>query len=499
MDTSLRERHGIVALLERIREDGVSLQDLEEIGVTLRQSGRRALRPLMRELWRESDGELISRYTYLLDFFETDAWLDQLIQIALKRRDLGPDGKAALSTCLKGYGVDTQSPQLSLALDWGSPTAAGPQQWGGGGDEGIVSYLDDFLSYPLDVQLVVLRELPNGGAAQSARMLEALLWHQEERIVAGALDALGRLRDPAAAGVLARYLEEAPSQRRQQTEKSLRRLAFLGVPAPEETPLFPFHAGYASAPDGDGYRSLFVSRYQGDGRLTALYLQVHERRGLLAAWGGEGLTLDAFEAELEGFSCQEELHEVGADHVVELVRNALYRSGELAYLPADFYLRRSMFRGRELAPLPFAPSFDDLPERCLTFQEGEKAAEDLLADPLFAGWFMAEERVTELAREFREGGDREEVLARFCAELFTPNLDLIRERLLTCADLMCRLGRDPRLVEKAVALARSLTNYRLPHHLHPFLRLFALESLEVARGSLERGRGARPEEAGERW
>ena len=38
-----------------------------------------------------------------------------------------------------------------------------------------------------------------------------------------------------------------------------------------------------------------------------------------------------------------------------------------------------------------------------------------------------------------------------------------------------------------VALAQSLRDYRLPHHLHPFLRGFAMESMEIAREALAHG------------
>jgi hypothetical protein len=499
IDTSLGERHGILELLGRLRSDGITLHEMEEIGHKFRLAGRRALRPLVRELWRESSGELISKYAYILDFFETQSWLAQLIQIAVKRRDLGDDGKAALLVALEGYGVDVHAPPLKgVFAGIGVPlrqAALGSLRLG---EEGIVTFLDEFLAHPVDVQKLVIGELGDGGDPQGARMLEAMLWHDDRKIAQAAVAALGRIRDPLAAGILTRFLEEGESSLHGEAERSLRRLAFLGVAAPNPAAALPFHAGYATAPDGDGYRSLLVSRWVDGGRLAALYMQVHERRGLLAAWGDGSLTPDGFEVELEGFSAQDELHEVSPDYVLALLRDALHWSRDLCYLPADFYLRRGMFAGQELTPAPYRPEFPEYPkEPALSYREGEDITRRLFEDPFFAGWFMAGQRVYDFAEEYRCGEDLEPILERFCAELLTPELELIRERLLASADLMRRSGRGSSFVGRVVALARSLEGYRLPHHLHPFLRGFAMESLEIARDALAQGEDGCPQAAEE--
>ena len=486
IDTSLSERHGILELLGRLRGEGVTLHEMEEIGLKFQKAGRRALRPLVRELWRESSGDLISKYAYILDFFETQSWLDQLIEMAVKRRDLGDDGKAALLIVLEGYGVDVNVPPLKGIF--ADPSATLRRATQGAlqlGEEGIVTFLDEFLACPGDIQTVVIRELGEGGEPQGARMLEAMLWHEESEIAKAALAALGKIRDPLAASILTRFLAEGGPELQLEAERALRRLSFLGVSTPPPAPALPFHAGYATAPDGDGYRSLLVSRWVEEGRLCALYMQVHERRGLLAAWGGASLTTEQFETELEAFSAQDELHEVTPGYVLELLRDALHWSRELCYLPADYYLRRGMFAGEDLTPAPHCPEFSK--QAMLSYPEGEEVSRNLFADPFFAGWFMAQQRVYDYAEEYRRGEDLEQILARFCAELLTPELDLIRARLLSSADLMRRCGRDSAFVGRVVALAQSLSDYRLPHHLHPFLRGFAMESMEIAREALLHG------------
>lgn len=490
IDHSFQERRDILDLLGRLKGDGISIQEMERIGHTFQQAGRRALRPLVRELWRENSGELISKYAYILDFFETADWLDQLIQIALKRKDLGADGKAALMVALEGYGVDVHSPPFKQQQPSGTGNTLGQALQGAIrlGEEGMVTFLDDFLSYPPEVQQIVIRELSHSADPLGARMLEALLWHDDRAIVQSALHALGRIRDPLAAGVLQDFIEECDPELSGQAQRCLRRLCFLGVNPPAPRRLLPFHAAYATAPDGDGYRSLLLSRWVDQGSVSVLYLQVHERRGVLAAWGAGALTLEAFMSELEGFRMQDDLHQVAPEYLLDLVRDALYWSRELCYLPADFYMRRGIFAGERMVPAPFAPTLTGLPQRrALSFQEGEQASRDLFADPFFSGWFMASQRVYDLAEEHKSGEHAEQVLERFCNELLAPELEVIRERLLINADLMLRCGRTKADVARVVALAKSLADNPLPHHLHPFLRFFALESMEIARESLERG------------
>ena len=91
-------------------EEAITIAEMEEIGTTLQKSGRRALSPLVRRLWREKKGDVISRYAYLLDFFEDDSWLDELIRMAVRRRDLEEEGKTAILGALEGCGVDVTAP-----------------------------------------------------------------------------------------------------------------------------------------------------------------------------------------------------------------------------------------------------------------------------------------------------------------------------------------------------------------------------------------------------
>src|SRR5512145_1206896 len=96
IDNSLKERHDIIHLLKQVEREDVTFDEMDSIGRSLKQSGKRGLAPLLRRIWQEKDGELISRFAYLLDFFDNEPWLDQLIQIALRRTDLDSTAKSAL-------------------------------------------------------------------------------------------------------------------------------------------------------------------------------------------------------------------------------------------------------------------------------------------------------------------------------------------------------------------------------------------------------------------
>ena len=126
IDTSLRERRRIMRLLDFLTRDDLSTDQMERIGRRLQKAGRRALGPLVRKLWREKSGTAIYRYTCMLDFFDDRQWLDQLVQITLRRTDLDEQGRMALLDALHDYGVDVTAPPLArLAPPEGDGRRAG--------------------------------------------------------------------------------------------------------------------------------------------------------------------------------------------------------------------------------------------------------------------------------------------------------------------------------------------------------------------------------------
>lgn len=512
IDTSLTERRGIVHLLERLKQEGITVAEMEEIGTKLGKSGKRALSPLVRRLWREKSGDLITRYTYLLDFFDDEAWIDQLIQIAIRRRDLEDEGKAALMAALVEYGVDVSLPPLATLLSsGGAPLRTMLPRLLDQGDEGLVCFMEDLFFCPPETRLEMIRQLPLLAEPRVLTILEVLLGVDDPEIREETITALGRVRDRSAAVLLHGLLDHPDRTVRESAARSLRRLSFLGIdtsPPSPPRPLPPFYAAYAGPFDGNGFRTVWIARTAQDGKLFALYLQLHETDGVRAVWGSGAVTGDELAAYLAESSGEEGVVEVTPGYALALVRDAVFRNGENGtLLPPEFYVWRRLFAAEEIAPAPYSPVFRGYdPEGLAVSARHIAGTASLLDDDYFAGWVLANGRVCDYAEEWIEleksagprlGKGLESILERFCAELMVPETDRIARRLLLTADMMQRTGRDREQVELSLAAAMSLASPRFRSRHHPFLKRLALESMDLAREALAEGYDLRDYDEGD--
>lgn len=494
IDTSLKERRAILHQLELLQQETITVEQLEEIGAAMQKSGDRALSPLMRKLWRESNSSLISRYAYLLDFFDEEGWLSQFVQIALQRHDLSGEGKAVLLAALKGHGLDVTTPPFARLLRESGTTVDvmvnGLLEMG---EEGFLLFMEDFLFHSREVQLEMVRELGSMPDSRILGLLEILLWFDDEEVVLETVATIGRIREPEAAFLLAGFLPYATVAYQETIQKNLRRLSFLGIHPPPLDEAYedpPFHAACAAPLDSSGCRSLWISRWRSNKTVAWLYLQLNEHEGVKGAWGCSTAPESDTDKHLREVSDEEGLVPVPVEYVFRLVRDAISRSSMGgASLPAEFHvLRPHLFRGQDMAPLPYLPAV-------AVAVQGNTAGtmsgtESLLDDDFFAGWFLATPRVYDFAEELtaRKPAKRfpEDVVARFCRELIDPDLDRIRERLLLIADLMSQAKREEPIIRLTLAAAATLPPPGRCH-LHPFLRRFARESLEIARDALAEG------------
>lgn len=504
IDNSLKERHGILRLLERLKSDNITIDELEEIGAKLQKAGNRALSPLVRQLWRERNGDLISKYAYLLDFFEDDIWLDQLVLITLRRKDLEDEGKAALLAALEGYGVDvTLPPFAGLMADAGGPLQLTLPKLLDKGEEGVICFVEDFLFAAPERRLALVNELSRVPDRRVVSLLEVLQRIGDPSITAAAVGALGRIRDARAVELL-KDLQDSPDEAvRGLAGKSLRRLAFTGMETGGDrrlaSPPLPFYATCASPVDGAGYRTLWFCRWKAADQLASLSLQIHETRGMKAAWGSSQLDREEVEKELAAVRFEDGGVVIPPDYALRLLGDAIYRSRKQgAFLPAEFIVRGEMFQAGEVMPAFYTADFKgyDLPGAAILSRMTARSAA-LLDDDYFSGWFMAGARVYDFAEEWidLEKGmngaglvsGMESLVERFCRELLVPEMESIRARLLMNADLMRCAGRDRELVEQTLSVALTLGNSGVPHHKHPFLKRFALESMDMAREALAEG------------
>ncbi len=501
VDKSLKERHGIIRLLESLKKEDITVGEIEDIGAKLQKSGRRALSPLVRRLWREKNGDLISKYAYLLDFFEEDNWLEQLIRMTLQRKDLEEEGKAALLAALEGYGVDVTAPPFAGFLHELGERLTLPKLLDKG-DEGLVWFMEEFLQQSTEVQLGIVRVLPTVAAPELVSLLEVLLGFDDRVIIGEALLALGKVRTAEALAALRGFLQEQPAQELQKlAERSIKRLRFLGVgPAVSlAAPALPFHAAYLGLVDGAGNRSLLISRQTADDGLALLMLQINDAYGLCDAYGYRNLRRDQYEKLFDEVEAEERLLEIGTEYAILLIKDALYQSSkQMAPLPAQFYVGRGIFRGIDLAPEPYFPVFGgcDL-ESIAASQRLVAESALLLDDEYFEGWFLMNSRVCDFAEELQaletqveplgRANAREALLEKFCLELVTPKSEKIARRLLLTADFLRITGREPLLVERTLAAALSIAQSWKSHQLHPFLRRLALESIDLAGEALAEG------------
>ena len=512
IDRSFTERLGVLQLLERLKKDTITYAEMDDIGYQLRKAGRSAVQPLLRKLWREKNGTLISKYTYLLEFLDDHYWFDQIIQIALKRKDLELEGKSAILATLEDCGVDVTVPPFSTLLSCSmGPVCESFPLLMGKGDDGLLWLLEDFSAMSLETKRSFLKELSRLSDPRVADFLRLLLWHDEPEVVAAVVDAVGRIGLPWAAALLEEFRREAPELLQPKLTRNLRRLSFMGIRAesiPAAVTKPPFLSACAGPLDGNGYRYLWLARRREDGRIDSVEFQLHDQSGVKGVWGESGESREGYEERVAQRCAEELIEQISPDYGLQLLRDALYRSREEGYqLPPEFLLRRRMFAPKELEPQAYEPPLSSwsvtVTPRLLALSP------QLFEDEFFAVWSIANSRAYEAAEawvrlEESSSGEQlseglESLVAGFCQEEFQPRLAEISRRLFLNADYLARIGVDGELVKVTLAAGESIAQFSLPCHLHPFLRRYAMESMIAAREAMTEGYDIRNHPEDDEW
>jgi hypothetical protein len=503
IDKSLTERHNIINLLESLKREDITLEEMERIGVKLQKAGKRALSPLIRRLWREENSDHISRYVFLLDFFEDDVWIDHIIRIALKRSDLEEDGRAALLAVLEDYGIDLSAPPFSRVLaEMNGPLETVLPKLLERGEEGLIRFIDDFLCYPEETQSVLIGYLTRIRDHRVLDLLDVLLGFDDLKIVRETLSTLGKIRDGRAAALLSAFDGRGDADLRQLAERSLRRLSFLGVvpdALPEGSDPKSTYVSAVSSIDGSGNRTLWFSRGHSEGVKDVLIMQIHETRGMADALGYSEISPEKYEKLLQEVTTDEALAEIDHSYAVLLIRDALFLNRKnCSYLPAEFYVRQRILPAEALVPEPYTPDFSgyDLHRLAGSRKLAQQSA-TLFEEEYFDGWFTADSRLFDLAEEYdlldKKTAGRsleksvEDFIERFIQDKIANDSERMARRLFLIADLMVKTGRERNLVEKTLALAANLMHPLCPDRENPFLRQFALESLKLTREAVAEG------------
>jgi hypothetical protein len=514
IDTSLRERRRIIRLLDFLKRDDLTGEQMERIGRRLQKSGKRALKPLVRKLWREQNGTAIYRYTCMLDFFDDVGWLEQLVKITLQRKDLEEDGKLALLDVLHDCGIDVTAPPFAAMTGYGASSLEGfIDECLADGERGLVRFIDSFIDVADEFREQMLRHLSATATPEAVALLEILLSFDKPAVVRGAILALGRMRHGYALTILERARDSHEGETAELIRRNMRRLSFNGIripvelPAPSAMPL-PFHDIQASPVDFYGTRSVWFSWKLDDGAYSGMLLLTAESDGLLNAISYRMKDEKEYDQVLREVTSSEVLQPVEQTYALGILRDALHHSREQdSYLPPDFYVDRRLFPPDAIKPEAYIPRFslahlDGIIEKILGYVT---SSNELLDDPNLDGWILSEPAVYDaadrlIALEAKQGGEivkgeaLETEISRFCEELITPNRANMVKRLLLTADYMQNTGSDDLQVQQTLATALSLVGGFLPENRHPFVRRLVLDSLDTARQALSEGYDLRLEE-----
>lgn len=514
IDKTLRERRSINRLLDFLKRDDLTGEQMERIGRRLQKCGKRALSPLVRKLWREESGTAIYRYTCMLDFFDASAWMDQLIQITLQRKDLEEDGKLALLDVLHEIGIDVTAPPFAAMTGYGAPTLDGfVDDCLGDNERGLVRFIDSFLDVADEFRLRMMQRLSEKASAEAVALLEILLSFEKQEIVREAIQALGRARTGYALDVLERAETRHTGDLADLIRRNILRLSFTGIrealklPNTFQQPL-PFHEVYAGPVDFYGSRTLWFS-WRLDGQtIAAMLILTGETDGLLNAISYRMKDEKEYSHILKDVAGGEMLTPVEPDYAMASLRDALHRSREGGfYLPPDFYVDMRLFRPDSLKPEAYIPRFklkhlEDIVDKIPGFVA---ASNDLLDEPGLEGWVLTETALYDVADRFTaleaDGGPDsvssealENEISLCCDQLIVPRRADIIKRLLLAADYLQQIDCNESAVQMTLATALSLVGGFLPDCRHPFIRRLLLDSIDAARQTLAEGYDPRLEE-----
>ena len=511
LDTSLKERRRIIRLLDFLKRDDLTSEQMERIGRRLQKSGRRALHPLVRKLWREKNGAAIYRYTCMLDFFGDLNWLDQLIQITIKRTDLDEQGRLALLEALQDNGVDVTAPPFAAMTGYGAATMEGfVDECLGDGERGLARFMDMFLDAEDDVRDRMTRCLARAGTPEAVSLLEILLSFERPEVVREAIVALGKVKSGFALTILKSAEKKSEGQMLDLIRRSIRRLSFVGIRKPEEPPNFyltpkELYQTQAGPLDIYGSRPFLFSWRLDDEAYALLLFLTGESEGIINAISYRMKSATEYDAVLRDITAGEFLQPVESSYALALLQDAILNSRKQgSHLPPDFYVGMRLFDPVLLRPEAYVPRFsleclENIVDR---IPEYVSDSDELLDSPSLEGWLLSESSIYDIAERLNKldktGDIRdamfEEIIDRLCAELIEPRKPEIVKHLLLTADFMQQTGIEREIIQRTLATALSLVGGFVPEKSHPFIRRLILDSLDLARQALAEGYDPRLEE-----
>jgi hypothetical protein len=365
----------------------------------------------------------------------------------------------------------------------------------------------------------VLNSIASDLGAQAVLLLRALALEPQGGVALHAVEALGSIRDTAAAAALQRVSVDASDNAlRKAARRALHRLASRGInPPPTETKVVvagrrrghaPVYGSYASFIDGAGHRAIWMALESGGG-LDLVTALISDTSGILDTRVYE-TDRASFQREVQRVMHEETFlwAEVPADYCRHLLeeahaRNAAKRASiPLEYLawrdrigrPEEQYDQPLAYRAINAAEVRWDPRYLD-------------SSPSLFELRPFQSWLLDEDELAEFIRDrtvaSRSGlvlaGANEQARERMIVEGAVQKLfdstrrALYKRRLEEAAYLLWRLDRGYQ-ARQALAAALAMEPAGRSMSDNPFVRRMVTWSLDVASETAqgERTREVRP-------
>ncbi len=354
----------------------------------------------------------------------------------------------------------------------------------------LLDYLNGLSDQPEEVLENVVETLLFIGREKAVPILCLLAQDESETLSQAALQALGCIDHPAAARGLQTLQALLPPAKLPLCERSLRKLAFKGVPI---APLPPVEAGWrtlVNAPDGEGNRVVwFFHPNEATGEQFFWGVSIHPDEGIINVYGNAHVEPELLpplqpRGYVHSLSPEEGLVlymlETDFEYGRQIVRQGAERTwARSKLLPTEYRLLGTLIWS-------FAPDDEDvsLPERpdLVTARALVGQSADLLAHPAFHSWFAYGQQVIDLAMKFlrRSMLRPQESLAGWARQLVRAYYDAqaiarLQVQLEASAEWLFRAGQK-HLAQIAWATAVTLTE--IPPDRHPFTLRMAERGLE---------------------
>ena len=463
--TKLRERRQIEAELRKM-STARSEAELRQRARQIAALGPQVIPAIVGNLDR-ADSQLLTAIGMVTLFLDREEVIAALHQ-AVRHPQRTEQGRVSALTVLERFLGEPPDDELLTALREAPLLSLDTVLSRAEADPTVLSdYVQQLDRQDPDTVLAVCRELAGVGSPGAVELLRLMAQDVRAEIAAEAVRICATIRRPEAARGLQTLLPIIHPELRPLTERSLRRLLFVGVKIEDLPSPDPDWRALVSPVDGVGQQSVwFIQPERRTAQARFLNILLDDQMGAVNAAAHDQAPVAALPPQ----------RPVGHLHDVILPDG----SGSLLMLEVPFDMGRRLVRDalalnrRTQVPVtgplrlrsPWlwaAAGADELPPRALPeIARGEESlwtvSDLLLSHPAFATWTVQSEAILEAASDLqRRRWDRETWIKQFAAELAGEPVvvEVLSERLLVMSEWLLISG-DKTRSRIALVTARRL-------------------------------------------